>query len=210
MHLCIFSAISGDKYMTEKQKEKILIKIANIRTILANERKRYGGYDDSRGLRYQPTALYIKIGDYAGGLTYLRWFNKNFPDDSGFPDFLFEWTIILFYCGKLKDAQQKAFKTFCSNTYLFDKFFGTPIVPIEKQEHSNADIPEFTAYLQYVHTQPELSDFANWLADLVASAKFQMLKQKFIDVQVRLKTETDKETRTYLILHADQLANNSM
>jgi hypothetical protein len=194
--------------MTEKQKEKVQIKIASIRTTLADERKRYGGYDDSRGLRYQPTALYIKIGDYAGGLTYLRWFNKNFPDDFGFPDFLFEWTIILFKSGKIKDAQQKAFKTFCSNTYLFDKFFGKPIVPIEKQEYSNIDIPEFTEYLRYTHTQPDLSDFSRWLSDLIASEKFQTLRQKFIDVHVRLKTEKDKETRTYLILHANQLVNN--
>lgn len=194
--------------MTEKQKEKVQIKIASIRSTLADERKRYGGYDDSRGLRYQPTALYIKIGDYAGGLTYLRWFNKNFPDDYGFPDFLLEWTIILFKNGKIKDAQQKAFKTFCSNTYVFDKFFGKPVVPIEKQEYSSTELPEFAEYLKYTHSQPELSDFAVWLSALVASAQFQTLSQKFIDVHVRLKTEKDRETRTYLILHANQLVNN--
>jgi hypothetical protein len=193
--------------MTEKQKEKVQIKIASIRSTLADERRRYGGYDDSRGLRYLPTALYIKIGDYAGGLTYLRWFNKNFPDDYGFPDFLFEWTIILFKNGKIKDAQQKAFKTFCSNTYLFDKFFGKPIVPIEKQEYSSIEIPEFTEYLKYTHTQPDLSDFSGWLSALIASEQFQTLMQKYIDVHVRLKTEKDKETRTYLILHANQLVN---
>jgi hypothetical protein len=192
--------------MTEKQKERVRLKIADIRATLANERRRYGGYDDSRGLRYLPPSYYIKIADYNGGLTYLRWFHKNFEDDVGFPDFLFEWTLILFKSGKLKDAEQKAFKTFCSNTYLFDKYFGKPIVPIEKQEYSNIDIPEFTEYFKYSSTQPELEDFSRWLDHFISSEKFRAIKQKYIDIHIRLKTERDKETRTYLILHANQLA----
>jgi hypothetical protein len=192
--------------MTEKQKEKVRIRIADIRATLANERRRYGGYDDSRGLRYLPPAYYIKIGDYAGGLTYLRWFNKNFDNDAGFPDFLFEWTLILFKSNKYKEAEQKAFKTFCSNTYLFDKFFGKPIVPIQKQEYSNIDIPEFTDSFKYSCTQTELADFSKWLEHFISSEKFKTIKQKYIDIHIRLKTERDKETRTYLILHANQLA----
>jgi hypothetical protein len=192
--------------MTEKQKEKVRIKIADIRATLANERRRYGGYDDSRGLRYLPPAFYIKMEDDAGGLTYLWWFNKNFENDAGFPDFLFEWTLILFKCNKYKEAEQKALKTFCSNTYLFDKFFGKPIIPIEKQEYSNIDIPEFTEYFKYSYAQPELADFSKWLEHFISSDKFNTIKKKYIDIHIRLKTERDKETRTYLILHANQLA----
>jgi hypothetical protein len=194
--------------MTEKQKEKVRIKIADIRATLASERRRYGGYDDSRGLRYLPPSYYIKIGDYSGALTYFRWFKKNFPTDVGFPDFLFEWTLVLFKMGKIKEAEQKAFNTFCSNTYLFDKFFGKPIIPIEKQEYSNIDIPEFTEYFKYDSKEPELADFAEWLEQLINSDKFTTIKQKYIDIHIRLKTERDKELRTYLILHANQLAKN--
>lgn len=194
--------------MTEKQKERVRIKIADIRETLASERRRYGGYDDSRGLRYLPPSLFIKIADYSGGLTYLRWFNKNFPDDVGFPDFLFEWTLILFKCRKAKDAEQKAFRTFCSNTYLFDKFFGNPIVPIDKQERSNVDIPEFTDFFKYTSSQPEISDFSAWLEQLTSTEKFKTIRQKYIDIQIRLKTEEDRETRSYLLLHANQLAKN--
>jgi hypothetical protein len=55
------------------------------------------------GLRRQK--YYVQLGDYAGGLRYTRWFDKNFPDDIGYPDFLFEWTIILFRNAKLKEAE---------------------------------------------------------------------------------------------------------
>ena len=88
--------------MTDKQIQRVKVKIKRIRATLAAEKKLYGDYDDSRGLRYIPTSLYLKIGDYAGGLVYLRWFQRNFPDDIGFPHFFFEWTIILFKNKKFK------------------------------------------------------------------------------------------------------------
>lgn len=118
--------------MTPKQIERLRTKIFNIKQTLAAEKRKFGWYDDSRGLRYLPIRYFIQLGDYQGGLTYLKWFNKNFPDESGFPDFLFEWTITLFKCGKSKETAKKAFETFCRNTYLFDKFFGRPITPVDK------------------------------------------------------------------------------
>ncbi|MFW5793677.1 MAG: hypothetical protein ACOCWC_05285 [Bacteroidota bacterium] len=67
--------------MTPKQDEKIRNKIARIRKELAADKKRWGGfYDDSRGLRYLPPELFIKLKDYKGGLRYLRWFNRAAQD----------------------------------------------------------------------------------------------------------------------------------
>src|SRR5690349_5782845 len=119
---------------TPKQIERLKKKISDIRKTLASEKKKFGACDDSRGLRYIPLRYFIELGDFSGGLTYTKWFAKNFPDDMGFPDFLFEWTIILFKNGKIKEAEKKAFQTFCSNTYLFDKYFCKPILPVNKWE----------------------------------------------------------------------------
>jgi hypothetical protein len=94
--------------------------------------KRWGGfYDDNRGLRYLPSAQFIKLRDYKGGLRYLRWFNRTFPDDNGYPIFLFEWTLILFKTGNLKEAEKKAFETFFANNFLFDKFLGKELLCFE-------------------------------------------------------------------------------
>ncbi|RZJ89728.1 MAG: hypothetical protein EOO60_09705, partial [Hymenobacter sp.] len=106
--------------MTPKQAARLRQQITAIRRTLAAEKKKFGGYDDSRGLRYLPTRYYVQLADFAGGLTYTRWFAKNFPDDAGFPDFLFEWTFILFERGKLPQAEQQAFATFCADRQLFD------------------------------------------------------------------------------------------
>jgi hypothetical protein len=191
--------------MTPKQIERIQNKIKNIRKTLYNEKRMFGCYDDSRGLRYAPLNLYLKIGDYKGGHTYLRWFNKNFPDDSGMPDFLFEWTIILFKLEKLKEAESKAIQTYFANSYLFDKFFERQIIPIEKYENSNLDIPEFAEYLNYSKNQIELNDFAEWLANFEKSENFREIKSKFHEIGKRLKTETDTETRRYLLKQLYQL-----
>jgi len=192
--------------MTEKQAEKLRNKIKRIKLDLAADKKRCGGfYDDSRGLRYLPTQFYIKLGDFEGGLKYLKWFHKNFPDDSGFPDFLFEWTIILFKTENLRSAEQKAFETYCSNTYIFDKFFSRPIIPHDKYEFSNIDTPAFADYFNYSSEQTDLVDFSEWLDKFSQTEKFVSASQKFIDISKRLKTENDTKTRSNLIKQARDL-----
>src|SRR5690606_8377974 len=88
--------------------------------------------------------LYLKIGDYSGSLRYFNWFKKTFPDDVGYPDFLFEWTITLYKTKRIKEAEKKAIETFSGNSYLFDSYFGKPVIPIEKWEFSNFETKEST------------------------------------------------------------------
>lgn len=191
--------------MTPKQTERIKKKIDDIRRILAAERKKFGGYDDSRGLRYLPVKYYVQLGDFAGGLTYTRWFDKNFPDDSGFPQFLFEWTLVLFKTGRIKEAEQKAFETFCSNTYLFDRFFGRPVQPLDKWEGSNLETPSYTGYLDYRSGQAELADFSDWLNNYISTPAFTNRAGKYIDIQKELKGEENTEKRRHLVMQAREL-----
>jgi hypothetical protein len=193
--------------MTTKQAERLKKKIATIKRALAAEKRRFGEYDDGRDLRYLPLALFIKLQDYAGGWRYTKWFQKNFPDDMATPDFLFEWTIILFMNGKWKEAEKKAYQAFCSNTYLFNKFFGKPVVAINKYESFNLEHAAFTDHLAYSSKQAALQDFSSWLKQITAKEKFIRLSTKFIAVQKRLKTETDQETWGYLMKWSYQLEN---
>ena len=195
--------------MTPKQEERIKNKIKKVKAALSADKKRWGGqYHDGQGLRYYPPQLYIELNDFTGGLRYFNWFNKNFPDDSGYPDFLFEWTIILFKTGKLKDAEKKAFETFRSNAYLFDIFFGRQVTKIEIWEGSNLQTQEF-AHNQFCYNskQDNLANFSEWLDKFIATEKFILLRNKYLDIQQRLKTERDTETRHYLIQQERQLEN---
>lgn len=195
--------------MTPKQQERIKNKIKKIKAALSADKKRWGGqYHDGQGLRYAPPKFYIQLADFSGGLRYFNWFNKNFPDDSGYPDFLFEWTVILFKTGRLKEAEKKAFETFRSNTYLFDVYFGRQVITIEKWEGSNLQRKDFAEnHFHYNSKQENLADFSEWLDKFTASEKFINVSKPFLDIRKRLATEKDTETRQYLGKYESQLVD---
>ena len=179
--------------MTPRETERFKSRIADIKRIFATEKLSYGHYTDKSGVRYLPTKYYVQLGDYSGGLTYLKWFSKNFPDDPGLPYFLFEWIIILFKKGNIRKAEKKAFETYCSNTYLFETFFNRSIISIDKWEASNLAKPAFAKHLGYSCEQIELSDFSEWLNRYYFSEKFIKLSNRFIAIQKRIKLDNDKE-----------------
>jgi hypothetical protein len=187
--------------MTPKQQERIRNKIKKVKAALAADKKRWGGqYHDGNGLRYYPPQLYIQLNDFSGGLRYFNWFNKNFSDDSGYPDFLFEWTIILFKTGRLKDAEKKVFETFRSNTHVFNIFFGRHVTKNEELEDSNLQTQNSAdKHLCYNSKQDNLADFSEWLGNFIRTENFILLSNKYLDIQKRLKTEHDTEIRHYLI-----------
>lgn len=192
--------------MTSKQVERIKTKIKRIKAELAADKKHWGGYyHDGRGLRYLPPALYVQIVDYTGGLRYINWFRKHFPDDSAYAKFFFECAIILFKTKRLKEAERKIFKTFFTNTYVLDKFFERPIIPIEKYEMSYGEEPAYCEHFPYTHKQDELADFSKWLQEYQKSDKFISLSTKLVAIFKRLKNEKDSETRSYLINQAYSL-----
>ncbi|MBU8881536.1 hypothetical protein KSK37_00405 [Kaistella sp. DKR-2] len=163
--------------MTPKQKERIQLKIAKIKKELAADKKRWGGYyDDSRGLRYLPPELYLKIQDYSGALRYFNWFHKNFPDDSGYPVFLFEWTITLFKKGKIKEAKAKTLQTDRANSWIVPAFLQVDNSRPPAKTFSNWQTQDVAEEMGYSKTDAELSDFTLWLNDFVSGAEFIQLR----------------------------------
>lgn len=193
------------KALTPKQQDRLRTKIIRIRKTLAAERRKFGGYDDSRGLRYVPPELYIKLQDFKGGLTYMRWFRKNFPDDICFSDFLFEWTLILFRNGKNKEAERKALATWFSNVYLFDRFFNRPVVPVHNYQASNLQESELAVNFPYAAAQPGLEDFAAWLGQLERTEEFRERTSRYLTIQILLNTEEDIRKRSALLDEERQL-----
>ena len=145
--------------MTDKQIERVKAKIEKYKKALAADKKYWGGqYHDGQGIRYIIPEQFIKINDYKGGQRYLNWFDKNFPDDSGYPIFLFEWCFILFKCDKLKDAEQKAHRTFFSNTYLLDKFLEKEPLRLDKNESSGWEYESLVENFPYFVSLSETTE----------------------------------------------------
>lgn len=195
--------------MTPKQQERIRLKIKAIKAELAADKKFWGGqYHDGRGYRYMPPQFYIQINDFSGGLRYLNWFNKIFPDDSCYPIFWFEWSIILFKTGRFQDAEKKAFSCFCSNVYIFDAFLGRPVFKIEKEERSIIETVDYAiTNFTYSSKQENLVDFAKWLEKFIGTDTFIQVSNKYLDIQKKLLTVSDSKTRQFLLRLESQLVN---
>jgi len=186
--------------MTPKQTERLKKEITKIKRALAADKRRWGGYyDDSQGLRYLPPELYLKLEDYTGALRYFNWFEKNFPDDEAFPVFLFEWTVTLFKTNRLQKAATKAFETYCSNIYLLAYFLQHELPNPDIKYSSNWSSPELTKHLPYKKEQNNLTDFTDWLEEVVASQRFKDFSQQYIDIQIQLKEESPGPKRSALV-----------
>lgn len=186
--------------MTPKQEERLRNKIVRVRKELAADKKQWGGYyHDGRGLRYLPLELFIKLRDYKGGLRYLRWFDKAFPDDACYTIFLFEWTLILFKVGKVAEAEKKLLQTFFSNTYIFDKFLGKAFLSPNKGENPDWKSTSLEEYFHYDKAEPELNDFVEWLERAKANDKIVKLANEFIEIEEQIQDEPLGKTRTELI-----------
>jgi hypothetical protein len=186
--------------MTPQEIESIKNDIAKVKRALAADKRRWGGqYHDGHGLRYILPGFYLQLQNWDGALKIFKWFEKNFPDDSGYPMFLFEWTVTLFNTGDVKGAEKKAFHTFFSNTYLFDKFLGKELLHFDKYEGSNWGFSSMVYELKYSKNQPELTYFADWLNQFLASDEFYKVAEEFIKIQKRLLEEPVGEIRTALV-----------
>ncbi|HRJ31777.1 MAG TPA: hypothetical protein PLV21_18605 [Cyclobacteriaceae bacterium] len=185
--------------MTEKQRQRLRDKIEKIKRTLTAEKRRLGCFDDSRGLRYVPTELYVKLGDFKAGLKYLKWFDKNFPDDSGFPEFLFESTIILFKTDNIKKAEEKALKTYFSNTFLFDKYFLRESESLDKITNSNTQELDWLKDFHLTHDQDDLLEFSDWLNKFTKTEKFKRTVDEFNEIKKELETEPVGQRRSQLV-----------
>ena len=113
---------------------------------------------------------------------------------------------VSFQKGKLKKAEKKAFDTFAQNTYLFDKFFGRTVVPIDKWEGSLLESADFAIqHFHYSAEKKELADFADWLDSFTQTEKFIRLSTAYIEIQKKLLHESDPDKRWNLMKQARQL-----
>lgn len=185
--------------MTPKQADRLRREITAIRRTLAAEKRKFGGYDDSRGLRYLPTRYYVQLADFAGGLTYLRWFWRNFPTDVGFADFLFEATIILVKQGKLTEASRQAMATYRADRQLLARLVGAPAPPVEAWEHPALAAEVYARYFATLGSPASLQDVAEWVSKLTSSEAFIASAQQFSDLHRQLHGEPDPEKRGHLL-----------
>ena len=182
--------------MTPKQIERVQHKIKRIRKEIYQEKRLYGEYHDGRGLRYIPFELFLKIQDFKGGLIYLRWFTKTFPDDISMPEIMIMSSFIYFKNDKIKDAEKKALQSYFADSMTLDIFFDRPI---KKDKNSNINVTAFRDFFSNLKKQNDLTDFQNWLADFEKTQTFHDYKSKYQEFILKLDKETDDKVVDDLI-----------
>ena len=185
--------------MTEKQIEKVKKQIRSFRSKLTAEKRKFGAYDDSRGIRFIIADLYLQIQDYKGALRYFNWFEKEFQTDSGFPDFNLAWTITLFKNKKYDLALKKAYTTAFSNTYLFDLILGKKPMVIEKSELINWETLEFVMQIKPYWKRMITQDFKEWLKKITAQKDFKKNINNYIGLQKLIVDEPVGYKRSEMI-----------
>ncbi|MEM7660340.1 MAG: hypothetical protein AAF399_29815 [Bacteroidota bacterium] len=191
--------------MTERQAERLRDKIKQIKRALAAEKRKFGGYDDSRGMRYIPPQYYLKLQDFAGAKRYFNWFHKNFPDDVGFPQFLFEWAITLFYCKQKKQAGHMLLRVFGANPFLVDQFLGNELRPPYQTYQTDWQLQFAQKSFPYHKKQPQWSEFAAWLEDYVHTDAYLQLINELIAIEQQLKEERVGPERSRLVTRRSEI-----
>lgn len=195
----------NNRFMTEKEIEKIRDTIKKLRDQLAGEKRRFGDYSDNGGRRYIIPELYIRIRDYRGGLNYYRWFTREFPDDTGFPSFNLFCTMILFQNEKIHEAKRAAYKTAFSNTYLIDVICNLPVVNIDKSEPEDSESLSYALEIAERYDQLLTKAFKTWLCSLNLSDEFVRNLKKYVSIQKLVKDEPAGPLRSHLISESAKL-----
>ena len=185
--------------MTEKQIERIKKKIRSYRAQLSAEKRKYGVYNDGRGLRYIIPGLYLKLEDYKSCFRYFNWFQKEFIDDCGFPDFLLQWSFVLFQNKKYDLAEKKLYETFFSNIYLIPLLMGDDIGKVEKSETISTERIEFAKEVLAESSKIITKDFLYWLKEISTTELFAQRIRDFIGLQKLIEEEPVGQGRTDLI-----------
>jgi len=185
--------------MTDKQIIKAQKRIKAYRAILANEKKRFGGYMDSGGIRYFIPELYLQLQDYKGAMTYFRWFSKAFPDDIGIPAFNLFWAATLFENNKIPESIRKVYETAFSNTYILDLIAGKDVKPIDKSELAGYENLDYAKQIYKGCIEHITLEFQKFLTGLIEDKVFRDNLNRYISLQKLIKDEAVGQMRTHLI-----------
>jgi hypothetical protein len=185
--------------MTEKQIQKIQNRIKAYRAILTTEKRRFGGYMDSGGIRYVIPELYFTIQDYKGALTYFRWFAKAFSDDIGFPAFNLLRAATLFENNKIPESLGKIYETAFSNTYLLELIAGKNPAIIDKSELIGFENLDYAKQIYKGCIELITLEFQIYLTGLVESKEYNENLTRYISLQKLIKDEPVGQMRNQLI-----------
>ena len=180
--------------------------ITRTRKYFSDYKREYGGFHDSNGSRYYLFYLCFLLGDNRRSSEYLRWYEKNFPDDIGEPVQLLCWALIVHRMGK--NAEKRLAEAMLSNIYLIPVILGDKIAKVDMWHSSNYEAPEYLDYFPDRIKAEITSEDKKWIESCYISDKFQGLLKRHIDINNQLKNLSIGEERNNLVRELSYLLDD--
>ena len=179
--------------------KKIRARLRSYERKLAEEKKRFGAYDDGAGKRYFVAPLYLLLGDQAGALKSFAWYEHEFPDDMGDAGHYLCWALALLRSGNEGGAKTRLRCAMLENRYVLPKLLG-----LGPDEGGIQPDREGLA-LMYLEGIPDAyyalwSDGEKaWAASQFMSDTWAMLRARFFEIEALLESEPRGPRRTALV-----------
>lgn len=172
-------------------------KITRIRSQLSAFKREYGFIDDGGGARYYLFYLYLLLEDNRRSSEYFRWYEKQFPDDSGEPIALLCWAIMLNRMGK--DGNKKLAETMLSNIYILPYILNEEHDFKIKKHSSNWSEEDLVDYIPDRIIEAIKPTDINWIRELYNSDTFKTTLSRHVELQIELENTPVGDTRSRLV-----------
>ena len=172
-------------------------KITKIRSQLSDFKQEYGFINDGSSARDYLFYLYFLLGDNRRSSEYLRWYEKEFPDDAGEPLQLLCWALILHRMNKNTDY--KLAETMLSNIYLIPHILGKDIEKADMWHSSSDGDPEYIDYLPERILDAVVDENLEWMREKYYSFTFQKVLLRHIEINKELQNTPIGEKRSALV-----------
>lgn len=171
--------------------------ITRIRSHLSAFKREYGFIDDGGGDRYYLFNLYFLLGDNRRSSEYIRWFQKQFPDDSGEPSALLCWALIMHRMGK--KGEHMLGRAMLSNIYLIPYVLGEKVERVAMWHSSNWEEPDYMEEIPQRVLAAITDEDKAWIRETYHSELFQSILKRHTTIKHSLESLQRGEERSALV-----------
>ena len=183
-----------------KRPETIKRHIKKYESALRAEKRTYGDYDDSAGLRYVLGPFYMLAGDNDGALKSFRWFAREFSDDVGEPAQYVCWALALYRSGDADAARQKLIQVMFMNLYLIPSVVGLDEKEADMWYSTNLERKDYVEYIPQEFFEMWDDEERKWAEAVHTDAENVAARARFVQLRFELGNASGRTTTRQRIL----------
>lgn len=179
--------------------KKVRARLRSYEGKLRREKRDFGSYNDGAGKRYFLVGLYLVLGDLDGAMESIRWFEREFSDDSGMSVQLLCWALALYRAGHPEAAKERLRRCMLANRYVLPRLLGRDFTDL----HVSPD--EDNYLLMHLDSIPEAffglwTDAEKaWAAALYDGRLWSGQRERALDIERMLEDMPRGEERKALV-----------